>query len=468
MRGAYRTMRDTPAPDIALAALIGVLFRVFFDESHKYLTEAYLDRFYPAVMERLIAEKSWTYFLLPVLEFKGTWATTGFIPVYFLEEGLGPNSAYLVLSALATVSFGFACWMLTKRRICAFVASLALALSPFNYHVYLVNGSNNVYPLIVFLSLCCAAYAMYVRNGGIAAFLAGTMLLVATALSYEIWLNAAAVYLLAVPLCWYFLCRLGKQVEARRLVFIAVAVIAVALAYTVVRGLTLTHTAVPSSEFQFVFSHASASAIVDDLVFHAVFLFYLTLVQLFPGPIGTSLTIFSSGALDTSKLQSGYLPDLYPIVDNHYLNMWMIYAGALFALSLIYGILFLRRAFEKSYVCYFVSGLIILGVTAGAPTYVLLKFIPLNVVPLLSYKATIGLLILLFGLGLIVDWIGSRWKVRARVGLLAAVVTWVALVAFSRPVWMNETVLAIWGEVGFYDTGFYPDPWARARSLILG
>src|SRR5262245_28410997 len=135
---------------LAVTAVLGVaalalLLRVALDQSGEHLTTVYLDSAYHGLMSRLIAEKPFWYFLLPMPDIKGVWATTSFVPLYFLETTIGPNGTFLIASTAAILAFGWFCWVISGSPVMTLVGSAALAFSPFNYSVYLWNGSNNVY-----------------------------------------------------------------------------------------------------------------------------------------------------------------------------------------------------------------------------------------------------------------------------------------------------------------------------------
>lgn len=442
-------------------------YRLVLDQSADHLQEIYLERFYRGYMDRLLATKPWWYFLLPMPDIKGVWATTGFVLIYFLERALGPNSAFLLLQAAATAGVGVGTRLATARTTPALVAAGLFAFSPFNYSVYLWNGSNNAYTTVLFLSLAFGCFVHYVvRAPRVGLLLAGTVSLVAGALSYEVWLDAVAVLTIITGPLVVFLRRRGDAARARRCLLVFAITFGLGVLYTVVRLRYLHMTAIPGLEFQLLWTHATIAAMVDDLVFNVVFLAYLALLQFMPGWLGTSAAIHDPGRLDVDVLQSGYVPELYPYVAQHYLNLWMLYAGAAYVAVAAATLWLLRRGFARRHAGFFVGGLFGLAVLIGSPTHALLKFVAFNGVPFYSYKSTVTVWLLCIGGGLLFAALRERLRGVSRLVAVAVLAGYVLLVAFTRPQWANENIREIWGEAGFFGNGFYPDPWRSLRGYL--
>jgi hypothetical protein len=449
-------------------AFTALMFRIYLDQSAQYLKQPYLDRFYAGYMPRLLAEKPFWYFLLPIPEFKGVWATTGFVPIYFLEAWFGSNAAFLLLTTCATLAFGYGCWLISRRILPSAFAAFALAFSPFNYSVYLWNGSNNVYAMIIFLSLATGFFASYVlHEGRRMQLLSGAGFLVLAALSYEAWLGAVAILGVLSWSLLMFLSRHEGRDLSRRYVVVASYVFSMAVIYSLVRMQTLKETAIQGLEFQFVWDHNSFAATFDDLAYHLVFLFYLCISQILPGPVGASLAIYQSGTLDIAALQQGYQPDLYQVVAGHYLNLWLMYAGGAFVGVAVVAATAIRTGMRTGARGPFVAGILLTGVLIGSPTHAMLKFVAFNGVPFYGYKVAIPLMILLFGVGLLIDGVARRISDgRWRLTFLGVAIVYVLVVAFTRPAWVNENVLEVWGAQGFFGNGFYPDPWANLKATM--
>lgn len=453
---------------VLIVCLLSALFKIFLDNSGTYLTQIYLDRFYQGYMERLLIEKPFWYFLLPMPEIKGVWATTGFVLIYFMEKSIGPHVTFLVLTTFATAAFGYGTWLVLRRALPSTLAAAAFGFSPFNYSVYLWNGSNNCYATIGFLSLSLGFFGAYtLHEGRRAQFALGALFLVLGALSYESWLDGAAIMVALAPFIIIFCRRFGHGELERRYRHVFGFVLTWALVYTLVRLSTLHNTAIPGLEFQMVWSHSTVGPLVDDFLFNAVFMVYAAVVQFLPGFAGTSLAINEAGLLDVAVLQHGYQPNLYPVVAAHYLNLWLMYAGALVA-SLCFGaFICLRRSLTQGCAGSLVAGLLCLAILVGSPTHTLLKFVAFNGVAFYSYKVTVGLTVLFLTVAIAIDALDRRLHGSAqRIVLVASVSAYILLVAFTRPHWANENILEIWGDVGFFGNGFYPDPWENLKALV--
>lgn len=453
---------------LAVISAAAIFYRILLDHSGEYLTRVYLNTYYGDLMPRLIAEKPFWYFLLPMPDIKGVWATTGFVFIYFLETTIGPHATYLVLTTAATVCFGLGLWLVFRRALPSAVGAGALAFSPFNYSVYLWNGSNNVYVMIAGLGLSFGFFFSYIfYEGRRYQLIAGFFFLVIAALSYECWLDVAAVTVVITPVAIVFARRWGLAGIQGRMLRVAGLVVAVAVVYSAIRVRTLANTAIPGLEFQLIWSQPSLSVAFDDLTYNVVFLFYLAASQILPGFVGTSLAIELAGRLDPALLQRGYQPDLYPLVASHYLHIWLMYAAALFAIVGCATALCLRRALRQGSLISLTVGCIGLALLIGSPTHAILKFVAFNGVPFYAYKSTLGVMIVYLALAYGVDLLARVSSVRGgRVVLVSGLALWLGVVAFTRPAWVNENVLEIWGEPGFFGRGFYPDPWRNLKHLV--
>lgn len=452
---------------LTLICVFALAFRMVLETSGQKLTQVYLERYYAGTMSRLIAEKPFWYFLLPMPDIKGIWATTGFIPIYFFEVAIGPHLTFLFLSALAIYCFGVGCWMLFRQVMPSLVGAGSLAFSPFNNSVYLWNGSNNAYITIAFIMLSVGFFGSYVLRDThrLRNFAAGVLALIIAALSYEIWLNVVIMLLLVTPFIVVFARRWIFDFSISRFMTVVGTVVALAVIYVLIRSRTLSSTAVPGLEFQLIWDHQVPGAFADDFLYNVVFLFYMTISQFLPGSIGTSFAIQGAGKLDPAALQHGYQPDLYALVSSHYLHLWLMYAGIAFGVVAALTAAALRQAIVGGSLGLLLAGVFGLALLAGSPTHAVLKFVAFNGVPFYAYKTSLGVAVGCLGIATLASYlatIGPAWRAMALVMLIG----WLGLVAFTRPYWVNENVREIWGEVGFFANGFYPDPWQNLMQLL--
>lgn len=451
---------------LVIIAICALAFRVILENSGRMLTQVYLERYYSGTMSRLMAEKPFWYFLLPMPDIKGVWATTGFVAIYFLEISIGPHATFLCLVALMIFGFGIGCWLLFRQVTPSLIGAGAIAFSPFNDSVYLWNGSNNAYVTIAFLMLSVGCFGSYVLDGSRRrSLLYGALCLVIAALSYEIWLNAVAILLIVAPFIVLFAKRWRPEFNVRRFLVVNATVVALAFIYVFLRMQTLRNTAIPGFEFQLIWDHQVYGALFDDFSYNVVFLFYMTILQFLPRFVGTSLVIQGAGRLDPAALQHGYQPDLYPLVASHYLHLWLMYAGIAFGVAAVLTALVLRKSLSNGAIGLFLSGMFGLALLVGSPTHAILKFVAFNGVPFYAYKTSIGVAVGCLGLATFVSRLDDRqpaWRWTVITGL----VVWLGVVAFTRSHWINENVLEIWGESGFFANGFYPDPWQNLLKYL--
>lgn len=452
---------------LAIIVVGALAFRVLLENSGRMLTQVYLERYYSGTMGRLIAEKPFWYFFLPMPDIKGVWATTGFVAIYFLEISIGPHATFLLLVTLMIVGFGIGCWLLFRQVTPSLVGAGAIAFSPFNDSAYLWNGSNNAYVTLAFLMLSTGFFGSFVLEAGRGrrSLIGGAVCLVIAALSYEIWLNAVAILLIIAPFIVLYARRWRPQFNINRFLIVNATAVCLALIYVSLRTQTLRNTAIPGFEFQLIWDHRVSGALFDDFIYNVVFLFYMTILQFLPGFVGTSLVIQGAGRLDPAALQHGYQPDLYPLVASHYLHLWLMYAGIAFGVTAVLTALALRKSLSNGAIALFLSGIFGLALLVGSPTHAILKFVAFNGVPFYAYKTSIGVAIGCLGLATMVARLEDKEPLWRR-GAIAGLVIWLGVVAFTRSYWINENVLEIWGDPGFFANGFYPDPWQNLLKYL--
>lgn len=451
--------------------ILQVLFRIYLDDAQQYLDQVYLERYYHNRLDKLFHSHPWWYIFFPVAEIKGTWCTTGFLLLYGLESTIGPFETYLLISALSTIAFGSCVWWCSRSSIATLFAASALAFSPFNYSVYLWNGSNNSYTLIFFLSIAALCqFQVVFRQGDVRWKSASIFFVVLSAISYEIWLNYVVYLIVAAPIVAYFYLYLDQRKDViSGLKFVFFSTVSIAALYVAIRWQYLDNTFIPGREAQFLTDYETLGPALDDLIYNIFFYFYLTISQIMPGFVATSAAIYETGTLDIAKLTFGYQPDLYPLVADHFRGIWLIYSAVLFCLC-VYVCVFLFRQMRisKSPVALCVL-LLLLPALLGSPTHSLLKFVAFNAVPFYSYKVTVGVVSMCILYGVLAD---ALLKMRfanhnyVRASLVTLLSMYLAIVAFTRPYWANENIYEIWGEPGFFANGFYPDPWERAKALL--
>ena len=149
---------------ICVIVAVAILIRHFLDHAPDYLTEHYLMKYHERrVGEDLTNIAAWRYFF-PVAEMKGTWSTTGFILIFYLEKAFGIVEAHYLLVASSTVAVAFGALHAFGSRSASVTAAALWAFSPFNYSVYFWSGSNNAYTVVALLCLAIGFFAQYLRR----------------------------------------------------------------------------------------------------------------------------------------------------------------------------------------------------------------------------------------------------------------------------------------------------------------
>ncbi|PCJ69286.1 MAG: hypothetical protein COA62_11740 [Rhodobiaceae bacterium] len=437
------------------------------------MTEHYLMKYHVRrVGENLVNIPVWRYFF-PIVEIKGTWSTTGFILIYYLEKALGIVGAYYLLVVSSTFAVAFAARHVFGSRAAAFSAAVLWAFSPFNYSVYFWSGSNNAYTVVAFLCLAIGFYALYIRQPTASrSFWAGTLFLIMAATAYEVWLNFVVYVVLALPLVYLFARRYADPARTRALLQVSFTTITTGVIYTIIRLYFLSFMTRRGSEAQVIPVLKDFPQAFDDVVNNAFLFFWMGPEAVLPDIFGTSLKILSSGTFSAQSVTHGYLsgerwPNLDWVVQSHYMTMWRFYAGMLFVVFAYLCFRLLQTALRSGDVRRLIAGLLLFAVLLGSPTHNILQFVHFNIWAYYPYKAVIGILftygLVAFVVGLLYRRLGTRLQ---RMALLSGISLYAAMLYVTAPISLNRHIEYMWGDMGFFGHGYYPEPLDNLNEML--
>lgn len=441
---------------LGLVALLAANYylRASLEESPRYLY-SFLERFYADKVPVLFEQTPGWRLFLPLRELTGAWVTSTLILTYKLERVLTPAGVWYLYNALAIVAaFGMS-WVWFRSAVFSFTFAIAIGFGTQFYHAYAVTGGIASYIVTVY-HLALIFTAGQVIKGAAPRVLWWITLAVSLALNvlgYEGWLDVVAVAVLSAPFVHFGLRRLGLLAEARRVLGVVAVMVAVAIAYIVVK-LTLGFGQVQGSESDVIFNHDSPWLMLDDLISNLFTHAYLSVSNFLPPLFVGATAGFQLGAEHAIDAQHGYhQPFLYLVAMNQ-VFFWRYYAGAAFV---VLGYALYRQAMRlrsKPALSTLVPLVCLIMILVPGATHTLIKFRPMNAMPVMTYHVTVGVI----GAAAMIAWLlAAAWQSRlnraAAVALVAA--TWMILFygALARPAYLSY--MAAQSGLG---NGLYPNP----------
>jgi hypothetical protein len=443
---------------LVLAAILAVnlLWRRHIDFAEDWI-KPYLETFYDTTYKETVLDAPFWKLLLPNPGINGTWSTTGFILLFFLEQWLTPVGAWYAVNLALITSVFISALALCNSLVFAATVALGLALSTFCYHAYSIAGAANGYPFLTFLAPLIVCHQRIVMTSARTAwYLASLVFLVLFSLSYEAWVDYAAFLIIAGPFGWLYLRRHGSATNLRGLYFVAGSVLVWASIYTAIRmHPTFVKTFRHGDEVDLVTSYLKLHSIapaVDDVISNVFTFFFLTLATLIPPPLAGSISILSYNKDEIIKFMLGYNEAFGNFVYYHHVYMWRFYAGAFFTFAVLGLIKLWGRAYREGNLVFF--GLFLLGIAVvlGSPSHSLIKFRPYNGLPFLGYKVPFSTLALYLLIGTLLVLATEQAKSHARkFAIVGGVFAYFFICAALRP-----EALKIYGEQTHM--GPYPVP----------
>jgi hypothetical protein len=454
----------------SLGCLIALLFLALCMKLLELRTGT-ITTYYPITSDML--SRPWL-FLLPLDIGGGSsrWSTTGLVPISLLNKLIGPNPTLCAMSVLGALAAAITSWLALRSHVFSITLVLCHAVgTQFSYSY--VNSSCVIlylYCMYVEVNLLCL-YRAWIAEAP-ARLWRGLFVvsLVATALSWEMWLDYAffLVILLGVG---YLRARAAPDPQRRaNLAFLVTCTTIVGVAFVLGKiclGGTKEHLR-PGQEAELVLTYfhgqpfgAALIISLEDFLTNVFTFNYIAVTNFLPPWVIASNSLRFLGKDRIVALQSGYVPEGNELVYMHHVFLWYFAAGMV-TLALYYALGRCIRESRTSVEARFLGAFLLLVVT-GAFTHLFIKFRFYNSIPLYSYKCITGIvgvsLVIAYGLKL------AHERLGARRGALLCGGAWIIIfyAGLARPPFMTELSRPI-GQAECP----YPCALSNAMKLIFG
>ena len=439
------------------AGLVGLLaanyyLRSTLEDAPRYLY-SFLERFYPTVVPGLFEQPAWRLFL-PLKELTGAWVTTTLILTYLLERVLTPAGTWYLYNAVTIlVAFG-ASWVLSRSAVFSFTFAICMGFGTQFYHAYAVAGGIASYVFASYNMLLFLTAAQTVLGATpVPLWRAGLVVsLLLNMLGYEGWLDVVVLMWVSAPFAYLGLQHLQQRDAARRLVQ-AVSVVTLAAVVYVVTKVTLGFGQSQGSESDLVFNYSSLWVVVDDLIANMFTHTYLSLSNFLPPMFVGASSGYWLGVKQVVDTQHGYHEPFSYLVAMNQVFFWRYYAGAALAVLLfaIYRTTVRLRTDPSTWTLALLIFLLMILVPGA--THTLIKFRPMNAMPVMTYHVTVGVI----GAAGLISWLlASAWRAwPSRPAAALVVAVWATLFygAVARPPYL--AYMAAQSGLG---NGLYPNP----------
>jgi hypothetical protein len=437
-----------------------IFLRRNLEHANKYLF-SFLQFYYGSVLADVFS-RPWWRLMLPIREFTGAWSCAAVI-THLVELRIGLAGTWYLFNAMLVVVSFVSSWLVFESFAFSYTFAICMGFGTQFVHTYAVSGGM-ASPLIacVFVLLLACAYRFIVAERHAGWWAAGFALtLVAAALSYEGWLDLAAVMIVAAPLFAALTSHQHAPQLSRRLYAVFVSVAGVAILYVIVKT-RLGYGQAAGSESDVVFNYRQWSPLVEDLTSNIVTHLYMSVTNFLPPMLTSSTALYEIGADGLVALQNGYHAPYSYLVPMHYLFLWRYAAGAI-ALGL--GIVLLRlivRTWRQPTADRVVAIAGLLMMWLAGSTHALVKIRPMKVTPVMSYHVLVGVMgaALLISYAVLIVWRDWRNGL-ARITVTALVWGVLFYGALARPLMLSH--LAAESGLG---GGLYPDPMASLLEMF--
>jgi hypothetical protein len=441
-------------------ALLDIFLRRSLEHADKFLY-AFIPYFYPEAEKELFhgAYPVWKLFL-PIPSLSGAWSA-GLVITHLVEMRIGVAATWYLFNVLLLVGSFVIAWLAFESLSFAFTFAICMAFGTHFYHTYTVTGgmASPLIALALELLLLCS-YKLVVSDRHRRLWTAGfAVSIVASALSYEGWLDLAAFVVIAAPLVALLIWR-SRPLAAKRTLAVAAATASIAVVYVLIK----THYGygqVNGSESDVVFQYPSLAPAIEDVASNVVTHFYIALTNFLPPIFLSSTALFTLGADRLVALQYGYHAEYSYLVPMHYLFLWRYAAGAAVAIAAyLFVTLGIRTWREPTASRIAVIVGLAMMFMAGS-THALIKIRPMKTAPVLGYHVLVGVMgaALLIAWGVMLVW--RHWRsTPLRVAVTAFVWGVIFYGALTRPIMLNHMA----SQVGL--PGLYPNPMNSLRAML--
>lgn len=465
--GTYSKMLIEAAIFLGLLSL-SILIRHYGDRAPDHLITPYLQLYYPNFLLTELPSLSWWELFLPLPQLKGTWSTTGFLLNHALETTFGSPQAHYILVATSAIAFYGFLRVAFGSAIISTIGVSFLIFSRYNEHIYIVSGSNNTYNLTLFSSIV-GLFGLDIWKRGLTAFnsIGFFLAVIASALSYEAWINLALSILWGCFAISIFNLTTKHSKRQLEVTSVAIIVLLVLVAYVTIRSQYSTFTFRAGTEAELLTRHLNANEFgiaIDDALNNVMLNLMMTAMQVLPAGFGTSAhVIMTNGNVDVIAITSGYLKSISENIDwmmqSHYWTIWRFWAGAMFAIGLMATVRWARMAWVSHNTMDLAKLCLIVPIMMGSPSHALLKVVHWTTWPHTPYKISVSMLFLIVLVCLLLsEALATMTHAFVRRAVAAALVAYTMANFMLFPRIYNAHIRFAWGDSGLFHQGFYPDP----------
>jgi hypothetical protein len=211
---------------------------------------------------------------------------------------------------------------------------------------------------------------------------------------------------------------------------------------------------VQGSESDVVFNYGSRWLVADDLISNVFTHSYLAISNFLPPPLVGSSGMYRLGAQYLIDSQHLYHEPFLYLVPMHHVFFWRYYAGAAFVLLCLAIYAASLRMWRRPTAWTLALIVFLLMLAVPGSTHTLIKFRPMNAMPVMTYHVTLGVI----GAAGVIAWLtATAWCGSRRPVLAAALVAGVWAMLFygslARPMYL--AYMAAQSGLGEF---VYPNP----------
>ena len=431
---AYWTRRLGVLGGLAVLLAANYYLRSTLEEAPQYLY-SFLERFYPKEVPILFGELPVWRLFLPLKEIGGGWVTSTLVLIHVAESAWSPATVwYLVNAAAILVAFGTT-WVLFQSAVFSFTFAICIGFGTQFYHAYAVTGGIASY-LVVSYHMLLLFTAVQLVRGAQPAWAWAIGMAVSLALNifgYEGWLDVLTLVWVALPVVYVGLRRMDRPAEARRFLATTAVLTASGIGYVIIK-LSLGFGQGSGSESDVLFNYDSWWLIADDFISNVFTHTYLSVSNFLPPSLVGASAFYQLGPQRLIDAQHQYHEPFLYLVPMSQVFLWRYYAGAALVLLGVALAHTMRRSWRQpsAWTLVLMAGLLMMLVPGA--THMLIKFRPMNAMPVMTYHVTVGVL----GAALVISWLVTTawrdWRNRtAAAGVVLAVWAIVFYGALARP-----------------------------------
>lgn len=432
--------------------------RSTLEDSPRYLY-SFLERFWGEALPGLWELPTWRLFL-PLPQLTGAWVTTTLITTYLVEQSLSPAGAWYLFNCLSIIVAFSTTWVLFRSAVFSFTFAICAGFGTQFYHAYAVTGGIASYLVVSYHMLLMFTAAQVVRGVGRrwAWNLAFGFSLALNTFGYEGWLDLLALSWLALPFVYLGLRRMDLPEEAARAARLTGVLTLAGVLYIVVK-VTLGFGQTSGAESDLVFNYDSLWPMFDDFISNTLTHTYMAVSNFLPPPLVGSSALYRMGAERVVDAQHGYHEPFLYLVPMHHVFFWRYYAGAAFVLLCVAIYSASARMWVRPSAWTLGLILFLLMMLAPGSTHTLIKYRPMNSMPVMTYHVTVGVIGASGLLAWLLTTVWREWR-RRSLAVALVVAVWAVIVygALARPTYLSHMA----AQAGLGEN-LYPNP---MRALV--